>query len=160
MRAALCLAHAAGPFRLSAVLGVLVCVWACTSIVVAERLSQAQDDGWRLTLTVSGGFAGLHRELALDSSGAATAIDSRRNLQVRRQVSRDELVPIARLVESATALDMVNNVCSDCLTYVIDLRVSGRTVTIRLNDITLSSSKAAPLVQALIRMQQQLLAQR
>jgi hypothetical protein len=51
-----------------------------------------------------------------------------------------------------------NGFCRDCLNYSIDLRVSGRVVAIRANDITLSRSKAASLVRTLTRVQQRLLA--
>jgi hypothetical protein len=79
---------------------------------------------------------------------------------VRRQVSRDELVEIERLIASAASFEMGSTgVCRDCLTYAIELRVSGRAVTIRANDITLSDSNAAALVRALTRVQQRLLAE-
>jgi hypothetical protein len=114
-----------------------------------------------VTLTVSGGIAGLHRVFSLESSGAATATEHGRSLQIRRPASRDELIEIERLVASAESVAMQNDgFCRDCLTYAIDLRVSGRVVTIRANDLTLSSSKAAPLVQTLTRVRQQLLAER
>ena len=98
--------------------------------------------------------------LELESGGAATAIDRQRNLQVRRQISRDDLSEIEQFATSAASFEKAgDDVCRDCLTYAIDLRVAGRAVRIRANDITLSDSKAAPLVQALTRVQQRLLAE-
>jgi hypothetical protein len=131
----------------------------CTSIATA-LFSQTVDGGWSLTFTLSGGIAGLNRTLQLESGGAATALDRQRSLQVRRHVSRDELSEIERLAAPAASFDKSgNDVCRDCLTYTIDLRAPGRTVSIRANDITLSDSKAAALVQALTRMQQRLLSE-
>ena len=127
----------------------------CTSIATAT-FSQTVDGGWSLTFTVSGGIAGLSRTLQLESGGAATALDRQRS----RQVSRDELSEIERLAAPAASFDKSgNDVCRDCLTYALDLRVPGRTVSIRANDITLSDSKAAALVQALTRLQQRLLSE-
>lgn len=128
-------------------------------VSLGHTVAQTHDEGWRLTFTMSGGIAGLNRQLVLESRGAATVIDARRDRQVRGQASRDELLEIEGLVASAAAFEMAStDLCRDCFTYAIDLRVAGRTVTIRANDITLSASKAASLVQALTRMQQRLLA--
>jgi hypothetical protein len=127
----------------------------------ASEPFQTTDEGWRLTFTLSGGIAGLNRQLVLDNSGAATASDRQRDRQVRRQVSRDDLLEIERLVAVAVSFQMpAEDVCRDCLVYAIDLRVAGRTVTIRANDITLAGSKVGPLVRAVTRVQQQLLADR
>jgi hypothetical protein len=138
----------------------MACVWTTSlSVMAADNATQTQDEGWRLKFTVSGGIAGLNREFALESSGVATAFEHGRSVQIRRQVSRDELLEIERLAGAAESFAMPDNgFCRDCLNYSIDLRVSGRVVAIRANDITLSRSKAASLVRTLTRVQQRLLA--
>lgn len=138
----------------------MICIgMTCTSIAT-ERFSQTVDGGWSLTFAVSGGIAGVNRTLELESGGAATAIDRQRNLQVRRQLARDELSEIERIAASAASFDKSgDDVCRDCLTYAIGRRVLGRTVSIRANDITLSDSKAAALVRTLTRTQQRLLSE-
>jgi hypothetical protein len=139
---------------------VVICIGMMCTSIAAAAFSQTVDRGWSLTFTLSGGIAGLNRTLDLESGGAATAIDRQRNLQVRRQISRDDLSEIERFAASAVSFEKVgDDVCRDCLTYAIDLRVAGRAVRIRANDITLSDSKAAALVQALTRVQQRLLAE-
>jgi hypothetical protein len=139
---------------------VVICIGMMCTSIAAATVSQTVDRGWSLTFTLSGGIAGLNRTLELAGGGAATAIDRRRSLQVRRQMARDDVSEIERFAASAESFEKAgDDVCRDCLTYAIDLRVSGRTVRIRANDITLSDSKAAALVQALTRMQQRLLAE-
>jgi hypothetical protein len=162
MRARFREAPAVGPHWLGVVLGVVLAVWTMgTSMVVARQSSQTVDKGWRLTFTVSGGIAGLNRAFVLESSGNATVFDHGRRLEVRRQVSREELLDIERLIESVASVDMPSDgVCRDCLNYAIELQVLGRVVRVRADDITLSSSKAGPLVQALTRMRQRLTADR
>jgi hypothetical protein len=94
------------------------------------------------------------------SSGSATATDHRRSRQVRRQVSQDELVEIDRLVASAVSVDSPErSSCRDCLNYAIELRRAGQQLTIRADDDSLSNSKVAPLVHALSRLQNSLLAE-
>ena len=115
---------------------------------------------WSLTFHMSGGIAGLNREMEFASSGSATATDHRRSRQVRRQVSQDELLEIDRLVASAVAGDApASSSCRDCLNYAIELRRAGQQITIRADDRSLSNSKVAPLVQALSRLQNSLLAE-
>lgn len=137
----------------------IVLLAAARTPFIATVFAQTTDEGWHLAFTVSGGFAGLNRQLDVESGGAATAFDHRRKVQVRRQIAPDVLSEIERFVASATSFEAGNDTCGDCLTYAIDLRVHGRTVSIRTNDITLSDSKAAALVQALARMQQRLLSE-
>ena len=136
----------------------MVCLATRTPIVAAEPFAQTSDDTWRLTFTLSGGIAGLNRQLVVESGGAATAIDAHRNHQVHRKIAREDLSEIERLVASLASFEKTADTCRDCLIYAIDLIVQGRTVRIRANDLTLSTSKASALVQTLTRVQQTLLA--
>jgi hypothetical protein len=121
---------------------------------------QATRESWSLTLRVSGGIAGLNREMELASSGSATVTDLRRNRQVRRQILPEELLEIDRLVGAAVSLDVPDQTqCRDCLSYSVELRRRGQQLTIRANDDSLSASKIAPLVHALSRLQNRLLAE-
>jgi hypothetical protein len=136
----------------------MVCLATPTPIAAAEPFAQTPDDTWRLTFTLSGGIAGLNRQLVVERGGAATAIDAHRNQQVHRQIAREDLSEIERLVASLASFEKTADTCRDCLIYAIDLIVQGRTVRIRANDLTLSTSKASALVQTLMRVQQGLLA--
>jgi hypothetical protein len=130
-----------------------------TPLAAAEPFAQTADDTWRLTFTLSGGIAGLNRQLVVEKGGAATAIDAHRNQQVHRQIAREDLSEIERLAASLASFEKTAaDMCRDCLIYAIDLIVSGRTVRIRASDLTLSTSKASALVQTLTRVQQGLLA--
>ncbi len=120
----------------------------------------APDDSWQVTFLVSGGFAGLDRQLVLASSGDATATDRRRNRQVTRPLSRDALKEIDSLIASAVSIDLPNRTqCRDCYAYDIDVRTPKRQVTIRAGDDALGDSSAALLARALTRLVGQLLSE-
>ena len=120
----------------------------------------AQNESWRLTFHVSGGFAGLDRQLTLTEPGDAVATDGRRNRQINRQVSGNELQEIDQLVKSVTALDAPTRTqCRDCLEYFIDVRMPGRQVTVRASDDGLADSNQALLARALTRVVNRLLSE-
>jgi len=121
--------------------------------------SQSAQQGWRLTFQMSGGFAGFDRQLELASDGTAVATDNRRKRQVSRMITRDELQEIDRLAASAVSMDLPGRTqCADCLAYSIDLRIAGKQVVIRVRDDSLADSQVGPLIQALSRLQNRLLA--
>jgi hypothetical protein len=134
---------------------------ACTARPAASATSdQATRESWSLTMRVSGGFAGLNREMDLTSSGSATVTDLRWNRQVRQLVPSEELLEIDRLIAAAASVDAQDRTsCRDCLSYSIDLRRKDQLLTIRANDESLSTSKMAALVLALSRLQNRLLSE-
>ena len=121
---------------------------------------QGAQQSWRLTFHMSGGFVGFDRQLELASDGMAGATDNRRKRQVSRTIARDELQEIDRLAASAVSTDLPGRTqCADCLAYSIDLRIAGKQVVIRARDDSLADSQVGPLIQALSRLQNRLLAE-
>jgi hypothetical protein len=116
------------------------------------------DQSWSVTFRMSGGLAGLDRGLEVSSSGAATATDRIRRQRETGQVPRDDLTALGRLVAAATSIDVARpDSCRDCFEYDIDITSPGRHVTVHGNDVSLSSSNAAPLITMLRRLQDRLL---
>jgi hypothetical protein len=133
----------------------LFIVVACSSERVTRAVptvgATAAADEWRITLHVSGGLAGLDRELQIASSGEVTAIDRRRRLQVAGLVPAGDLKEIASVVEAAEpASDMRPNDCRDCLVYDVELRAADRTRIWHMNDANLAGSAPAQLVDLLM----------
>jgi hypothetical protein len=83
---------------------------------VSAAAGQDSASSWRLTFSISGGFAGFDRTLELSSAGSAKAIDRRRTRQVDRQLSRDEIQEIDRLAASVTSFEgSARTQCRDAL---------------------------------------------
>jgi hypothetical protein len=107
-------------------------------------------EAWSLTFRISGGFAGLDRELKLASSGELTATDRKRATPVVAQAPAGDLTRIASLVADAKSVDSVRpTACRDCLQFDVEIQTQGRSLVSQLNDMSLAGSGLEPLVRAL-----------
>jgi hypothetical protein len=108
------------------------------------------EDTWRLEIHLSGGFAGLNRELQLSSTGELSAHDRRRDTHVTARVSADEISKIGSLIPVAPASPSRKTGCADCFLYDLTLHVRGRSVVVRTDDVSLGGSDIEPLVRNLV----------
>ena len=99
---------------------------------------------------LSGGFAGLNRELQLSSTGELSATDRRRDTHVTARVSADEISKIGSLIPVAPASPSRKTGCADCFLYDLTLHVRGRSVVVRTDDVSLGGSDIEPLVRNLV----------
>jgi hypothetical protein len=141
---------------------VVIAGWILTGVSCAASGPAAaqptNDQTWSVTFRMSGGLAGLDRGLEVSSSGAATATDRIRRQRETGQAPRDDLTALGRLVAAATSTEAARpDSCRDCFEYDIDITSPGRQVTVHVNDVSLSSSDAAPLVNLLRWLQDRLL---
>ena len=105
---------------------------------------------WRLQLRLSGGFAGLNRELELSSTGELSASDRRRDTHVTARVSSDEIAKIGSLIPATPASPAGKSGCADCFLYDVTLFLRERSVVVRTDDISLAGSNIEPLVRSLV----------
>lgn len=108
------------------------------------------EEAWRLEFHLSGGFAGLNRELELSSTGELSAADRRRDTHVAARVSSDEIAKIGSLIPVTPASPTGKSGCADCFLYDITLHVRGRSVVVRTDDISLAGSDIEPLIRSLV----------
>src|SRR5262245_53662058 len=77
-------------------------------------------EGWRLTLAVTGGIAGVDRQLTLASTGDVTTVDRRRGTRMTGRTPDTELAAIGSLVAGLKPLDASRPaVCADCFNYAL-----------------------------------------
>lgn len=120
---------------------------ACATAASTQPTSPSAT-AWTLTFAMSGGIAGLDRQLELTSAGSATAVDRRRKLTRAASVSADELKTIDALVASARSLDARAPGCRDCFEYALDIQSGGNRITVRAHDTAMGGA-AAQLVDTL-----------
>jgi len=135
------------------------CVLACSGGPVAQAVSAssvkpsattASTATWNLTFHLSGGFAGIDRELQLASSGELTASDRKRNVRIRAKAPSADLMQIASLLADTKSAGSVRpKDCSDCLQYIVEIQVEQPLVW-HLNDLNLEGSGLEGLVKALM----------
>ena len=108
---------------------------------------------WQLGFRLSGGFAGIDRELRLASTGELTATDHRSAQTVMSRVPADELMHVAALVVSLPAVDPARDTsCRDCLVYDLEVQKAGTSLTARLDELSLASTGLDDLVKTLTSM--------
>jgi hypothetical protein len=127
----------------------LAVVAACALSTEAEQRPAAEE--WRVVLQMSGGFAGVQREIDVSSTGEVSVADRRRGTQLKPELRQADLMTIASLVANAqTSQAGRMSACADCFEYHIDVRVGVRRIVADLNDGSLASSGLEQLVRMLV----------
>ncbi len=81
----------------------------------------------RLTLVVSGGFAGVVREVRVDGKGRVRVIDHRRGICAQGRLDPAELDELSALADQVgfdrknTPSDVFRRRCPDCMNYALKL---------------------------------------
>ena len=146
---------AVGVLSLFCAIGAFGCVCCSTNRLVPPPSTTASTPGvihddWQLTLQLTGGFAGIDRQLELSSTGELKVTDRRRGTQVITQASATELAQIASMVADLKSVDAVReSTCRDCVQYDLRIRLSGRSLLFNINDVSLVGTPVEPLAKVL-----------
>jgi hypothetical protein len=122
-----------------------------------------KQDVWKIEFTISGGFAGIHRHLTLNSIGKLTAADKKFKKHAEKQISQEQLTEIANTIEQPGFLvnekeaSALGGKCADCFQYRLMLSVNDKKATAIFNDLTLRDSKYTALINLLSTMLEQAL---
>jgi hypothetical protein len=118
---------------------------------ITPSVQDVPPDVWRLTLQLTGGLAGIDRQLELASTGELKVTDRRRGIQVITQASASELAQISSMVADLKSVDAGRrSACRDCIEYDLKVRLSGRTLHFTINDVSLAGTPVEPLANVLI----------
>ena len=123
-----------------------------SSAKATPSIQDAPREIWQLTLQLTGGFAGVDRQLEVASTGELKVTDRRRGTHVVTQASPSELAQIASMVADLKSVDAVRrSTCRDCVQYDLNIRLSGRSLVFNINDESLAGTPVEPLVNLLTR---------
>jgi hypothetical protein len=107
-------------------------------------------EAWQLTLQLTGGFAGVDRQLELASTGELKVTDRKRGTHAITQASASELTQISSMVADLKSIDAVRrSTCRDCIQYDLTIRLSGRTLVFSVNDVSVVGTPLEPLTRVL-----------
>ena len=114
---------------------------------------------WHIRLLQTGGFAGVHLSIEASSAGQMTAPDERSNRTVTRPLSAATVQELSRLVAqvSVPSTQSLPSVCADCFIYQLEIASASGVIRVEADDVTLSQSRAQPLVQFLGELRDQAL---
>jgi hypothetical protein len=135
----------------------------CASAGTNSSHSAERQEKWIIEYTISGGFAGIRRQLIINSSGYLTATDQKLKKDERQQISQNQLAEIINILEHLNYSLHTENAsklsgrCADCFIYTLSITAGDRKGKITLNDLSLQGSKYNELIRLLSTMLEQAL---
>ena len=98
--------------------------------------------------------------MEISDSGSTTVLDQMSKKQVTIQLSDGDIANMAGLLAGVVQLQPVSRLpaCADCYLYSLDAIVDVKHFSFQVNDIDLNDSGLAPLVHALMDLQDRILA--
>jgi hypothetical protein len=109
---------------------------------------------WTVELFVSGGFAGVQRNIKISSSGDAIIMDEKKPKPINLDLLEAEVEKLSKLVVAIEHLPNVSgsSPCVDCFQYEVDVVIQDSHFHASYNDETLKHSGIKPLVFELVRL--------
>jgi hypothetical protein len=104
-------------------------------LISAQAQAPANSAPWRLEFGLSGGFAGMNKNLELTSNGSATALDCRKRIEAAGTATADELKQIRSFFSASIPEISRNTRCKDCIEYSVDFQMGNKPVKLRFNDL-------------------------
>lgn len=116
-----------------------------------QQLLPSPTGPWTMTLTQSGGFAGVSLGVTVSSDGQLTAQDLKAGRKVTKSLSPETVAKLADLYSAGAFItpQAGRSSCADCFHYDLQVSSGGRVVMVRADDTTLGGSGAADLVRLL-----------
>ena len=108
------------------------------------------ENTWSVTMTQSGGIAGIMRTVAVSSDGSYTVTDERSNHSSTNQLTEEEVNTLKSLVETFQfTSSQSRSGCADCFEYELEIESNGKKMIVNADDISLPDSGAGELVMFL-----------
>lgn len=104
---------------------------------------------------ITGGFAGIQRQLRLSSKGNLIATDLKKKRSIEQHVSSEQLTDITGMLKKIDFSRIPEgrskflNSCADCFQYTLIVVIDGQEHRQRFNDVSLRDSEYAPLIALL-----------
>ena len=140
----------------------LVILFSLSGCVTQESASaksttdiQKQPAIWSIVLSISGGFAGLARNISIDSNGLLIINDLKLNKSIRNKLDNNELARLSELINnnknqpSMAGIPFGSENCADCFQYKLSIRWQNGQQLAVLNDINLPQSPYKELLLVL-----------
>lgn len=137
--------------RFFALIGLTALLSACAKPAARVTYTPpALEDGWSAQLALSGGIAGLLRNIVVQSDGSYVVTDERANRVVEGALTDSELASLEEMIASAqfTAPE-IQAVCADCFVYNLEIESGGQKMIVSADDVSLGDSGIGEVVQFL-----------
>jgi hypothetical protein len=112
-------------------------------------------ESWEIEYNLSGGLAGILRQLKLSSSGRLLASDLKKKIHIEQQVPAEQLSEIAGILRKIdlsrapkTHRDLYQG-CADCFQHELTVVADGQRHKLYVDDTTLEDPEYVPLIKLL-----------
>jgi len=125
---------------------------ACVTQDNAVATTNNKKQSWSVILSISGGFAGLMRNISIDEDGSIIINDLKNSKSIRKKLNNKELQDLSDLLDklkgtsSSSSSPGFSRNCKDCYQYKLSIRWQNSQVLASLNDINLKKSPYKALV--------------
>jgi hypothetical protein len=120
------------------------------SVLAPHASIQKAADSWTVVMRVSGGIAGLDREIQLASTGAFTATDRRRGVSATGSMPTAALADVGAIIAKlAPPASKPPSACRDCLVYRFEIKREKAAVTAEFDDRSIAGTPFEALVKTL-----------
>jgi hypothetical protein len=111
-------------------------------------------DSWSVSLTQSGGFAGVLLKVQVSSDGQLVAEDSKSGRSVTQHLPPETLAKLASMLSTVflATPGSPHTGCADCFLYDLDISSGASAVHTRLDDTMLAASGAEELIRLLAQL--------
>lgn len=120
----------------SLLLTLLVTLSACSSdsgspVVTKDTQQMNNPRSWHVELTVSGGFAGIHRQLVIDNTGSVS-VSERKSGRHEGNLSTEQLAELNKMLEALpkSAMQKESRIkpgrCADCIQSRLNIDIDGK----------------------------------
>lgn len=136
-------------FGLILVLAALL-VAGCTQPSTITYTPPALEDDWSVNMTLTGGIAGLMRNIEVKADGSYTVTDKRTGNTATGELTKDELATLEEMISTLEISTSKNpSACADCFVYEIEILSGGQKMIVSADDVTLGDSGVGALAQFL-----------
>jgi hypothetical protein len=108
-----------------------------------------------VTLSQTGGFAGVNLKVEVSSEGRLTAENQKTGTKVTKNLDAatlDKLSALVAAIASSAPRSRQPSACADCFLYDLQVTSGTRSAHVQADDTTLSASGAQDLIALLIRL--------
>ena len=135
------------------VVAVALSVSACAP-AVTDGAQAGAAPSWEVGFELSGGFAGMMKQMTISHDGRVVAENLRRRARVEKRLSADQMRELDRLVERAeSAPEMAlpsRSRCADCMQYRLTVTRSGGRPTVSESGVIEQQQSRSPELLAFL----------
>ncbi|MCE7859264.1 MAG: hypothetical protein DYG86_05700 [Chloroflexi bacterium CFX2] len=131
-------------------LTLVVLLTGCAKESIVTYTPPPLEEDWSVKMTLSGGFAGLRRNIRVYSDGNYTVADEKVNHTINGTLTENQLKQLEGMISTVEfTAPKIPSVCADCFNYDVEIVSGSRKLLFSVDDMSLNDSGVGDLVEFL-----------